>query len=212
MSADLPLRERKKLQTRQHLVDTAAALFHARGFDAVTVADVARAAEVGEQTVYNYFATKERLVFDEADAFAQRFAAMISETPAGAPLGPSVAREVHAFLDGLASRPADANPRGGMPYLIATNATVRRGWLNLVERFSRIIADAILVRDDRVAPGAAAVAGWAIMGVFVLIVDATGCAERDGEPVEVFLARLRPQVEGALEFLGRGLDHGGLPS
>lgn len=72
-SACVPARRR----TRQHTADAAQRLFHARGFDAVTVADVARVAELGEQTVYNYFSSKEGLVFDEADAFAARFAAMV---------------------------------------------------------------------------------------------------------------------------------------
>ena len=56
------LRERKKEQTRQLIAETARRLFSERGFDRVTVAEVARAAEVSEQTVFNYFPTKEDLV------------------------------------------------------------------------------------------------------------------------------------------------------
>jgi AcrR family transcriptional regulator len=58
-------RERKKQQTRQAISDVATALFLARGFDAVTVAEVARAADVAVQTVFNHFPTKEDLFFDE---------------------------------------------------------------------------------------------------------------------------------------------------
>ena len=58
-------RERKKRQTRQAISDLATTLFLERGFDAVTVAEVARAADVAVQTVFNHFPTKEDLFFDE---------------------------------------------------------------------------------------------------------------------------------------------------
>ena len=54
------LRERKKRQTRQYISDVATGLFMERGFDAVTVAEVADAADVSVNTVYNYFSTKEK--------------------------------------------------------------------------------------------------------------------------------------------------------
>src|SRR5215831_11027089 len=62
------LRESKKLRTRQEIADAAMRLFAQRGFERVTVAEVAAAAEVSEKTVYNYFPTKEDLFFDEVPA------------------------------------------------------------------------------------------------------------------------------------------------
>src|SRR5213080_1968207 len=62
------LRERKKRLMRQHLSDTATAMFLSRGFDAVRVAEIAEACGVSEKTVYNYFPTKESLVLDHPDA------------------------------------------------------------------------------------------------------------------------------------------------
>jgi AcrR family transcriptional regulator len=58
-------RERKKQQTRQLISDVATGLFMERGFDHVTVAEVAKAADVAVQTVFNHFPTKEDLLFDE---------------------------------------------------------------------------------------------------------------------------------------------------
>lgn len=58
------LRERKKLQTREEIAQAAARLFAAHGFEAVTVDDVASAANVSRQTVFNYFPTKEQMLFD----------------------------------------------------------------------------------------------------------------------------------------------------
>ena len=62
---DLGLRERKKARTRQVIADAAARLFAERGYEQVAVSDVAREAEVSEQTVYNYFQTKEQLVIED---------------------------------------------------------------------------------------------------------------------------------------------------
>ena len=59
------LRESKKLHTRQQIADEAMRLFVMRGFDHVTVAEVAVAAGVSQKTVFNYFPTKEDLFFDE---------------------------------------------------------------------------------------------------------------------------------------------------
>jgi AcrR family transcriptional regulator len=59
------LRESKKLRTRQEIADQAMRLFAGRGFERVTVAEVAAAADVSEKTVFNYFPTKEDLFFDE---------------------------------------------------------------------------------------------------------------------------------------------------
>ncbi|MER6300404.1 TetR family transcriptional regulator [Kitasatospora sp. NPDC001539] len=58
----LPLRERKKIQTGLRIFRTAIGLFAERGFDQVSVAEIAAAAEVSKMTVFNYFPTKEDLV------------------------------------------------------------------------------------------------------------------------------------------------------
>jgi AcrR family transcriptional regulator len=64
MAMDEGMRERKKRETRAAISQVATALFFERGFDAVTVDEVARAAGVSKMTVFNYFARKEDLLFD----------------------------------------------------------------------------------------------------------------------------------------------------
>jgi AcrR family transcriptional regulator len=83
--SEIGLRERKKQQTRELIADSARRLFAARGFDAVTVADVARAAEVSTQTVFNYFPTKEDLVYWRLGSFEEELLTAIRERPAGEP-------------------------------------------------------------------------------------------------------------------------------
>ena len=69
------LRERKKRQTREAIAQAAMApVRRSTGFDAVTVADVARAADVSEKTVFNYFPAKEDLVLHGGE---ERRAALI---------------------------------------------------------------------------------------------------------------------------------------
>ncbi|MBO9534876.1 MAG: TetR/AcrR family transcriptional regulator, partial [Solirubrobacteraceae bacterium] len=64
MPEELGLRERKKRETRRRLAETALGLFLERGFDEVSVAEVAEAAGVSKMTVFNHFPAKEDLVFE----------------------------------------------------------------------------------------------------------------------------------------------------
>ncbi|MFI6796121.1 TetR family transcriptional regulator [Streptosporangium canum] len=56
------LRERKKEQTQRRIAAVALRLFAERGFDAVTINEIAEAAEVAKVTLFKYFPTKESLV------------------------------------------------------------------------------------------------------------------------------------------------------
>jgi AcrR family transcriptional regulator len=85
MSSELGLRERKKQQTRRAIAAAAKRLFLERGFEQVSVAEVARAADVSEQTVFNYFPTKEDLVFERMDTFEQELLTAVRERPQGEP-------------------------------------------------------------------------------------------------------------------------------
>lgn len=80
------LRERKKRATRQLISDVATALFSERGFDNVTVDDVAAAADVAKMTVFNYFARKEDLLFDRSDEPRQLLCDRLATRGAQAPL------------------------------------------------------------------------------------------------------------------------------
>jgi AcrR family transcriptional regulator len=77
------LRQRKKARTRTLIADTAMRLFAARGFDEVTVAEVADACEVGVTTVFNYFPTKEDLFFDRQDQVVEHLSNVIRDRQPG---------------------------------------------------------------------------------------------------------------------------------
>ena len=79
------LRERKKAQTRRLIADTAWRLFADRGFERVTVAEVAREAQVAGATVFNYFPTKEDLFFFRLEAFGADLVEAVAARVAGEP-------------------------------------------------------------------------------------------------------------------------------
>src|SRR5436309_2546734 len=83
MGTELGLRERKKQRTRELIAETARRLFAERGFERVTVADVARAAEVSDQTVFNYFPTKEDLVYWRLETFEEELLDAVREREPG---------------------------------------------------------------------------------------------------------------------------------
>ncbi len=78
------LRESKKRQTRETIARAAADLFSAHGFDAVSVDEIGRRAGVSRQTVFNYFPTKEDMLFDRDGEVA---AALLSAVSGRAPGG-----------------------------------------------------------------------------------------------------------------------------
>lgn len=83
MATEVGLRERKKQRTRQLIAATAWGLFAERGFDNVPVAEIASAAEVSEATVFNYFPTKEELVFHRMHEFEHELLSAIRDRVPG---------------------------------------------------------------------------------------------------------------------------------
>ena len=73
------LRERKKRRVRQRISNVATAMFLTHGFDNVTVAQIAAACEVSEQTVFNYFPTKESMFFDRSEPMINAVADAVRE-------------------------------------------------------------------------------------------------------------------------------------
>ena len=87
------LRERRKQATRQAISDVATEMFVARGFDEVTIAQVADAAGVAKMTVTNYFPRKEDLVFDRAEAVIRSLADVVACRAPGESLLDAIRRD-----------------------------------------------------------------------------------------------------------------------
>lgn len=79
-------RERKKAATRKAISDAATALFFERGFDAVSIREIAEKADVSPTTVLAHFPQKEALVFDEDEEQRAELVAVVTDRPSGVSL------------------------------------------------------------------------------------------------------------------------------
>lgn len=77
------LRERKKLRTRLEISDVATRLFAKHGFEAVTLAQIADAADVSIKTIFNHFGSKEELYFDRAEQLRDALIETVCARPSG---------------------------------------------------------------------------------------------------------------------------------
>ncbi|MGW7566719.1 TetR/AcrR family transcriptional regulator [Streptomyces tendae] len=98
------LRERKKRQTRQYISDVATGLFLERGFEAVTVAEVADAANVSVNTVYNYFPAKEDLFLDRSKGVVDRLSRWVRGRGDGESAAYAVLRELRDEVESVSPR------------------------------------------------------------------------------------------------------------
>src|ERR1700685_2943975 len=170
--ASTGLRERKRARTRRHIADTAARLFAERGYERVTVTDVAREAEVAEQTVYNYFPTKERLVTDREEQVQDRLCDLIRSRPPGVTPAAAIRGFVLDAVAGIRSIPPEIW-RGELGYLAAISPTVHRLVLELSDRQAAALAVAIS-DTTAVAPEVAGLQGIALAAVFQIIISEAG--------------------------------------
>jgi AcrR family transcriptional regulator len=199
------LRERKKQRTREQIAGAAARLFADHGYERVTVSDVARAADVSEQTVYNYFPTKQHLVLDQDEALRDRLVQLVRDRPPGVSPAAAIRAEALAFVDGIAPLPVD-QVRGGLGYLAAVSPALRRLSLEMTDRHAQAIAAAIMSTVAEANPVLARVQATALAWVFQAITDETGRRSRAGQPPATIAAELRPQIAGLMDDLDRWLS------
>jgi AcrR family transcriptional regulator len=79
-------RERKRRQTRERIEKVAMELFLKRGFDRTTIEDITEAADVSKRSFFDYFPSKEEVVFAWQDLFADGLAAAVAARPVDEPI------------------------------------------------------------------------------------------------------------------------------
>ena len=100
------LRERKKLATWRAIRATALRLFNERGFEAVSIDEIAAAADVSRTTFFNYFSGKEAVVFDPDPEEPEQWRALLADRPAGEPVWESLTAVLLAYTERTADRVA----------------------------------------------------------------------------------------------------------
>ncbi|HUA44296.1 MAG TPA: TetR/AcrR family transcriptional regulator [Solirubrobacteraceae bacterium] len=198
---EIGLRERKKARTRRGIADAAARLFAERGYEQVAVSDVAREAEVSEQTVYNYFQTKEQLVTDLDQPFQEELDRLIRmRAPGTSPVG-AIRELVRDAVEGIRHVPHE-QWRGELGYLAAISPTVHRLALEMSDRQANTIATAI-TETSAITPEIAKLQGIALAGVFQIIITEAGQRTLKGQTQDQIANDLRPAIEAALDDLDR---------
>jgi len=196
------LREWKKARTRREIADSAMQLFAQRGFDHVTVAEVAAAAGVSEKTVFNYFPTKEDLFFDEVP---KREAALV-EAISGREPGESILSALRRLQTGECGRlctPGFAT----FARIIEESPALQAKELEVMARFVHVLTEALQQelqldeRDARIAAGLLV----SVHRQFFRSARKQALAGKNG-PAAV--RRLRADLERSYELLEHGL--GGL--
>ncbi|AWT45091.1 MULTISPECIES: TetR/AcrR family transcriptional regulator [Streptomyces] len=117
------LRERKKAQTRRRLADTAFALFRERGYENVTVAQIADAAEVAVSTLFAYFPCKEALVFDAEDEYERALTAAVRDRAPGVSLLDALEAHLVPAPQPAADDPSDRSGPSGADFVALVRST-----------------------------------------------------------------------------------------
>ncbi|MCI3928792.1 TetR/AcrR family transcriptional regulator [Streptomyces sp. AN091965] len=149
MTATVGRRERKKAATRRALADTALTLFLDRGYDHVTIRDIADAVDVSTTTLLKYFPVKEALVFDEDAEQEAGLVAAVRDRVEG--------QDIPAALCAYVKRVrTDAGGRGERfaAFLRLVNDTPalseygHRMWMRHQDALARAVAEATGARPD----------------------------------------------------------------
>ncbi|MEV4179341.1 substrate-binding domain-containing protein [Nonomuraea sp. NPDC049709] len=132
-------RERKKAETRRAIADAALRLFALRGFDAVTVNEVAEAADVSAKTVFNYFPVKEQLFYEHEPLLSADPAEAVRHLPIGREAGAGVSggRETGTWAPG---------GRAGAWVTVALSGLLRAEPVGDLAVFGRVYRDSETLR------------------------------------------------------------------
>jgi AcrR family transcriptional regulator len=198
------LRARKKRAAHEAIATTARRLFAERGYDAVTVAEVAAAADVSEKTVFNYFPTKEDLAFaGREEGIAQFVAALTSREPQ-TPVLEVFRNMTHMALDVLVAG-EDADLMTVAKILLRSPALQERltvGWESGAAAITAAVAETSGAAVDDLVAGIVARTLWFThRSVFLLALEGLLA----GEDPQQLAARLRVTADRAYDQLAGGL-------
>jgi AcrR family transcriptional regulator len=146
---ELTHRERKKQRTRELIVERAMALFDERGFEHVTIAEIAAAADIAPRTFFSYFPSKEDVVFHDFERVLDAIRQRIDERAEDE----TTMDALRAFLVDLLAEfdhgdPAEQCRRR----VVSASPALQQHDRELVGRIEHVIADG-LARDLGVEPG-----------------------------------------------------------
>ncbi len=206
MSHPPGLRERKKIRTRNALVDASLRLFEEKGYDATTIAEIAAAVDVSPRTFFSYFTSKEDVVFFDNEVRVAEALRVIADRRPGESAMDLLVRAARQSLDrdfADADRSVEAAQR--RTHLIESVPSLQARALHLLFDTQRRVARALHEAcPDQLDPVEAASAVGAIVGAARLA--AMTCVDQGASPPEV-----RAAIDKAIDITIRGLGSFGFP-
>ncbi len=206
MSETAGLRERKKERTRQHIADTARRLFAERGFDAVTVAEIAREAEVAAATVFNYFPAKEDLFYSRLEAFEDGLLDAVRRRPEGQGILAAFA----AFLLGqggvlaLGSGEEATEQIRTVTRVITGSPALLARERQVFDAYARTLA-AVIEEETGAGEVVSQTAANALLGLHRALIDHVRALALSGASAAKIRRSVRAEAERAVTLLERGL-------
>jgi AcrR family transcriptional regulator len=198
-------RELRRRETRERIVDAAADLFAERGFDSVSVIEIARRAGVVEKTVFNHFPVKEGLVFD-ADPPVR---AALLDTVRRRPAGESVAAAAGTFVVqamSLLGSPEAADGVARMARIVRGSRTLQVREREILAEFTEALAALIAEETDaqsgQLEPWLTA---HAVLGLYASLLELARDRVLAGVRGEPLAAELRRRGRRGLFLLQFGL-------
>jgi AcrR family transcriptional regulator len=199
----MSLRQRKKAATRTAIADAASRLFEAHGFDNVSIEVVARTAGVSRQTVFNYFHTKEDLVFDRADEVRERMVAAVRGRGARSPID-AVRAFTRAFWERFAALPDD-RPQAGFFSIVDSTRSLQAYSRELnartVAEMAEVLREQMRAGPDDPAPF---VLASALGAVHFAVFDAAQRRIVGGDAPRAFVPGLLADADRAFDRLRDG--------
>jgi AcrR family transcriptional regulator len=207
MSAGQGLRERKKLRTREAIADAARRLFVERGFDAVSVLEIAREADVSEATVFNHFPRKEDLVFQRLEDFEDELIRAISDRQEGESFVAALGRFVLTPRGLLASSDPDTVAElTALTRVIVESRALQTREREIYEQYSRSLAEVISAERMNEPDIVAWVISNALIGFHRAMIDDVRRQVLEGVDLATIRKRLGVRGGRALSLLAHGFD------
>jgi AcrR family transcriptional regulator len=199
------LRERRRQQTRATIIEAAAELFAERGFDEVSVVEIAQRAGVVEKTVFNHFPVKEGLVFEADPPMRAALLDAVRRRPAGESVSAAAGTFVVRAMSGLGAPEAAAG--------VAEMARVIRGSRTLQVREREILGELttalaeLIAEETRAEPGELApwLAAHAVLSLYAALLELARDRVLAGVSGPELSAELRARGERGLALLQFGL-------
>jgi AcrR family transcriptional regulator len=200
-------RERKKARTRELIGDTARRLFVERGFDAVTVAEIAREADVAEKTVFNYFPAKEDLFYGRLEAFEDEMLAAVRERRAGVSIAAAFRDFVMRSRGALQREDDEATTQlRAINRVVVESPALRAREREIFARYTESLAE-LIAKETGAAPGAVEprLVASALIDVHRILIDFVRERTLAGDDASKVRRQVRARAKRAFALLEEGL-------